>query len=1077
MGEHNIQVSIVMPVYNVAKYLRQCLDSLFSQTLEDIEIIAVNDGSTDNSPQILEEYKRIYPQILSIYTTVNKGVSHARNYGKDRAVGEYILFVDSDDYIEAEMCEKLYNKAIKDNNDIVICGRYNFYENHRTGQVKQEIIIPEMINRNFNLYEDKYELAHILPFPWDKLFKRELLQGMDFPLNIRFEDIVFSYEVVVKAQNIGVLYEPLYNYRKTAQGGFLNSFSEQTLDIVTAFELLIDYMKENNYFEFFHDELEFICSRHFLYRYISLFKDEHKGKGKLDIKLEIINRTQDFLKKTFPGWRENHYLHYSSGWLRKRLPLFMDHKKMVRITKIREYTPNRLYNLIKHLRDFGKGVLRKLNKFRRSRSKLAMIKKKLPFLSVLLQKGSVYYTHLYEKLAVDDRLILLESKHGEDVAGNIFAFLKELSKNEYDDYKVLLAMVPEYKKKYKTLLSRYDINNVNMIDIFSKDYGEALATAKYLVTDTSFPPYYIKKKDQVYLNTWHGTPLKAMGRIVPKREYALGNIQRNFLIADYLLYQNDFSRDVFLKDYMIKDIYPGQVLLSGYPRNSIFFNKLRRDIVRKECAIADKQVIVYMPTWRGLLYHKETDKQLREIAMYFAEIDEGLSASQVFYVKLHPYVKDKMDYSGYRHIREFPSEYETYDFLNASDALVTDYSSIMFDYGVTKNKIVLFAYDKDEYLRDRGLYLKLDDLGLPIAETADELLAEIGKPVTEYKKFHDKFCNYDSGDTPARVMDILLNGQSETPEHTKIETVFNKDKKTSKDDIKLISKVDDKDIHDNIGYERRETVLIYIKGFKKDIESPKRLEMINSIDRDKYDVYVCMKTEEVKKNTGILSQLNKDINYFPLLYDINYTRTDYFICKLIGKLSGHGKSFSKRADKVMKREKQKYFGDVTFDYVIHQSCQDKMVGHLCLHLGEEVIYNFSYFNPGLIKQKGNFSKTIQYFMKLFPRYDWIVIGNGGKGLKLKGDNIIYAQDSLTQANEILERITSRNKDTKNRDINNRAIINKDASDRDKIEKEVIEKETIDRDASVEDSINEDLRDRDNKYNKPDSRDNNEERRG
>ncbi len=983
VDKHNIQVSIVMPVYNVAQYLRECLDSLFVQTLKDIEIIAVNDGSTDNSLEILEEYQSKNPNIMKIYSTENRGVSHARNYGITKATGEYVLFVDSDDFIVADMCEKLYSKAIKDGNDLVVCGRYNFYDNQQTGQRRQEIIRPKMINKNFNLQDDKYELAHILPFPWDKLFKRDLIQGIEFPLDIRFEDIVFSYKTVVKAKSIGVVNEPLYNYRKTAQGGFLNSFSEQTLDIIKAFEILIDYMKDNDYFDYFHDELEFLCSRHFLYRYISLFKNETSGKGKLDIKLRIINETQDFLKRTFPKWRKNNYLLYSSGWLKKRLPLFMNHKKMVRLTKIREYTPNKLYDLIKRIRGLFRKVFQKLNKFRKSKSKLTMVKKKLPFLSVLLQKGSVYYTNLYEKLDVEDNLILLESKHGEDVAGNIFALLKDLSKKEYDRYTVLLAVVAEYKDKYKALLTSYGIKNVTMIDMSSKDYDKALATAKYLITDTSFPPYFIKKKEQVYLNTWHGTPLKAMGRKVPKREYALGNIQRNFLISDYLLYQNEFSKDVFMEDYMIKDIYQGELLISGYPRNSIFFDKERRDLVRKECGIDDKEAIVYMPTWRGLLYRKESNKQLSQLAMYFEEIDEKLNDSQVFYVKMHPYVKDKMDFSGYKHIKEFPARYETYDFLNATDTLVTDYSSIMFDYGVSKNRIILFAYDREEYLEDRGLYLELEELGLPIAETVDELIDELNKDPVAYKEFYERFCSYDGPDTAARVIDKLL----------------------ARDSIKEANEVANKANK----LDQREKVLIFIRGFRKDIDSPKRLEMINSIDTDKYDVYVAMKTDEVKKNTEILSQLRREINYIPILYNVNYTRADYFICKLIGKLSNYGSSFSKRADQVMKRDKLKYFGNVSFDYVIHQSCQDKMIGHMCLQLGDQVVYDFSYFNPGLLKQKGNFSKNIRYFMKLFPRYDWIVLGKGGKSLKLKKDNIIFSKDSYSQANKILKRISSKDK--------------------------------------------------------------------
>jgi CDP-glycerol glycerophosphotransferase (TagB/SpsB family) len=310
-----------------------------------------------------------------------------------------------------------------------------------------------------------------------------------------------------------------------------------------------------------------------------------------------------------------------------------------------------------------------------------------------------------------------------------------------------------------------------MIDITNREYERALASAKFLVTDTSFPPYFIKKKEQVYLNTWHGTPLKAMGRIVPSREYALGNVQRNFLIADYLLYQNDFSKEVFLRDYMLENIYPGKILVSGYPRNSALLHGERYHQIRKECGIENKQVIVYMPTWRGLLHQKETEKQLRQLGGFFTEIDSKLSDSQIFYVKLHPFVKDQMDFSGYKHMKEFPQDYETYDFLSASDTLVTDYSSIMFDYGVTRRKIVLFTYDREEYLSGRGLYLNLDSLELPKADTVDELIRELSAEKKDYPQFYEKFCSYDSVNTPKQICDILLYGQTKETEPLKIEKI------------------------------------------------------------------------------------------------------------------------------------------------------------------------------------------------------------------------------------------------------------------------------------------------------------------
>ena len=116
------------------------------------------------------------------------------------------------------MCEKLYNKAVSDNNDIVICSRYNVFEDAHTGAQKREHMKLELINHNFNLYEHKYELAHILPFPWDKLYKRELLEGMEFPLNMRFEDLVFVYQVVVKAKSIGIVEAPFIITERHPEG-------------------------------------------------------------------------------------------------------------------------------------------------------------------------------------------------------------------------------------------------------------------------------------------------------------------------------------------------------------------------------------------------------------------------------------------------------------------------------------------------------------------------------------------------------------------------------------------------------------------------------------------------------------------------------------------------------------------------------------------------------------------------------------------------------------------------------------------------------------------------------------------
>jgi len=994
--QSNFKISIIIPVYNVERYLRTCLDSVVNQTLQGIEIIAVNDGSTDNSLKILEEYQSRYSDRMKVFTTQNHGVSHARNYGLTKASGDYIQFVDSDDFIEPQMCEKLYNKAIKDNNDIVICGRYNVYEREHINELNKEAAKLIYLNRNFILQENKYEFAQILPFPWDKLFKRSILEGIQFPEKMRFEDLVFVYKVCCKAKSIGIVDEPLYNYRRTTQGGFLSSFSQQTLDIVKAFRLVIDYMRQNGYLEMYHDEIEYICARHFIYRYPALFKGSNKGK--LAIKKEIIKQTQNFLDTEFPNWRNNHYLRYSSGSVRKKLKLYTNKNRMLMLTMLREITPEFAMRSYKRSRDNLAKWKNRIKKFAKSNNRLSVIKRKLPVLSVLAGSDPVYYTKMYEKLGIKPMDILFESKHGEDVAGNIFAMLKELMQEQYKDYNIYLAMQKEYMEQYVKLLEKYGINRVTMIDIRSRVYLKALASCKYLVTDTSFPTYFIKKQGQVYLNTWHGTPLKAMGRIVPQREYALGNVQRNFLIADYLLYQNEFAREAFLTDYMIKDIYRGKTLVYGYPRNTAFFNDKRYHQIRKELKLEDKQIIAYMPTWRGLLHKKETAKQLEMLGGYFAQIDGRLTDNQILFVKLHPYVKDQVDYSGYRHIRPFPAEYESYDFLTATDALITDYSSIMFDYGVSGKKIILFTYDRQEYKDGRGLYFELESLGLPLADTVDELIAEINKAGlaektgesckeaagSNYPGFYEKFCSRDSADTVKRTVQTLLYGKDADNER-------NSDKTDAVSDMK-----------NSLSF--RKTVLIFIKGLNDDHYTKSLIESINDIPTDQYDVYVCLTASSAKKHTELLSQFKRDVKYFPISEDINYTRGDYIICKLYQRF-GINLGAKKRLENVCLRQIRKHFDGIKFDYVIHHSGADSLIGQICSLLGDITIYNFKHFNYKKYKEEGAYRRQVKKFLRLFPAFTAVIATKEYNLLRKKAGNILYNEDRVFPMTKILTEVT------------------------------------------------------------------------
>jgi hypothetical protein len=147
----------------------------------------------------------------------------------------------------------------------------------------------------------------------------------------------------------------------------------------------------------------------------------------------------------------------------------------------------------------------------------------------------------------------------------------------------------------------------------------------------------------------------------------------------------------------------------------------------------------------------------------------------------------------------------------------------------------------------------------------------------------------------------------------------------------------------------------------------------------------------------------------------------------------YGMGFGKRADRIMEREKRKYFADVSFDYVIHQSCQDPMVGHLCLQLEGEAIYNFTYFRQGMLKKRGSFSRVIRYFMKLFPRYDWVVVGKGDKKRELEKDNTIVIDDIIFSVSAVLKHINQQDHEAKENSQLDRETIYNSQLDKDKQE--------------------------------------------
>ena len=199
-----VKVSIIVPVYNTAKYLNKCINSLLNQTLKEIEIILINDGSTDNCESIIKKYK---DKRIKYISKKNEGIGKTRNLGIEIASGEYLAFIDSDDYIESNFCEVMYNKAIKDKCDIVICDYFEDINNEL-----KEIKFASF--KDTNLMENPEIINYINLGPCNKIYKKELFKDKNnrFIENLKYEDAPFVCRLLLSAKKIGKINKCLAHY-------------------------------------------------------------------------------------------------------------------------------------------------------------------------------------------------------------------------------------------------------------------------------------------------------------------------------------------------------------------------------------------------------------------------------------------------------------------------------------------------------------------------------------------------------------------------------------------------------------------------------------------------------------------------------------------------------------------------------------------------------------------------------------------------------------------------------------------------------------------------------------------------
>lgn len=238
-----MKVSVIVPVYNVENYLAKCLDSLVGQSLQDIEILIINDGSTDGSGLIIEEYSGKFPGKIKAFTKENGGLSDARNFGLDRTSGEYIGFVDSDDYVTETMFEEMLQLAEKHQAKMVIC---NIQKVDQNGKVTQKLTQMPNMPEKIELEDHFSVFSDLSYFACNKLFKKELFDHKRFKKGVHFEDIQLIPQLLLECRVLAQTQNFHYQYLERTDS-ITKTHTEKGLDILKAVKDVESVFKISDY--------------------------------------------------------------------------------------------------------------------------------------------------------------------------------------------------------------------------------------------------------------------------------------------------------------------------------------------------------------------------------------------------------------------------------------------------------------------------------------------------------------------------------------------------------------------------------------------------------------------------------------------------------------------------------------------------------------------------------------------------------------------------------------------------------------------------------------------------------------
>ncbi|NEY31720.1 glycosyltransferase [Streptomyces sp. PRKS01-65] len=716
------KLSLVVPVYKVQGYLPECLDSVLGQDYTDFEIIAVDDCSPDGSGAILDEYARRDARIHVIHLTENVGLGRARNAGLEKARGEYVLFLDSDDTLSEGALTAISERLAATGDPEILV--FDYARTYWDGQVRPNQRADLLKSEGPDVFRlaERPQLLDLLQIVWNKAYRRDFITrtGLTFPPGY-YEDAPWTFCSLISAERIAVLDRVCVLYRQRREGGnILKTVSRKHFDVFDQYRRVFDFLDA-------HEEL-----------------DRWRGplfRKMVDHYLTVLERPG-----RLPREARAEFFHRASADYRARLPKGFERPAGGRGHK---------YAMLE--RDAYAAMMSattavKLRQTVRKRTRDALNRSKRSAM------GVHYQSQL--RLPLDENLVLFSAYWSRSVSCNPAAIDAELAR-----------LAPHLRRVWAIRPDAVDRvpKGVEYVRVGSRAYWAALARAKYLVNNVNFADAVVKREGQIHLQTHHGTPLKTMG--LDQRKYpASTDMDFEKLLErcdrwDYSISSNRFSTAIWERVYPCSYVS----LETGYPRNDVLVNAGPEEVRRARAALglADgTKALLYMPTHREYQPGFTPSLDLARLAEELGPDVTLLLRGHYFY-GASPHIAELrrsgriVDVSGHPRVEEL---------YLAADALITDYSSAMFDYALLDRPIIVYAPDWDIYSAVRGTYFDLlQEPPGAVATSQAELIRLLGSGDYDSRDaagrrdaFRRRFCEFDDGHAAERVVRRVFLGE-QTP--------------------------------------------------------------------------------------------------------------------------------------------------------------------------------------------------------------------------------------------------------------------------------------------------------------------------